>query len=100
MRLEHGVKQTIGAEGKIYPPTLPSFRVLFFVLVPLGSRSHFQLPTLSYLKGSPEEAEAWARSTVRRIWVSTLDLVPPSGRLGNMIGKLGPMSQWCGKDGV
>lgn len=36
-------------------PTLPSLRVLFLVEVPLGNRSHFQLPTLSYFKGSPDE---------------------------------------------
>ena len=70
-----------------YLPTLPSFRVLFFVVVPFGSLSHFQLPTLSYLSGSPEEL-ACAKSTVSRIWVSTLDFAPLSGRLGNMMGRL------------
>ncbi len=38
-----------------HSPTFPSFRVRFFVVVPFGSLSHFQLPTLSYLWGAPEE---------------------------------------------
>ena len=68
-------------------PILPSLRVRLFVLVPLGSRNHFQLPTRSYFKGSAEVL-AWAKSTVSRTWVSTRDLVPPSGIEGNMIGRL------------
>lgn len=69
-------------------PIFPSLRDLFFVVVPLGSRSHFQLPTRSYLSGSPDDELAWAKSTVRRTCVSTRDLVPPSGMLGTIIGRL------------
>jgi hypothetical protein len=74
-------------EGIILP-ILPSFRVRLFVAVPEGNLSHFQDPTLSYLNGSPDDELAWAKSTVTRTCVSTRDLVPPSGMLGTMIGRL------------
>lgn len=62
-----------------------------FVAVPGGNCNHFHDPTRSYLKGSEEEL-ASARSTVTRTCVSTRDLVPPSGMLGNMIGRLEGLS--------
>lgn len=70
-------------------PIFPSFRVRLFVAVPLGNCNHLYVPTRSYWKASPVEELAWARSTVIRTWVSTRDLVPPSGMLGIMIGRLG-----------
>lgn len=55
--------------------------------VPGGNLNHFQEPTRSYLRGSEDEL-ASAKSTVTLTCVSTRDFVPPSGILGNIIGRL------------
>jgi hypothetical protein len=42
-------RQSMAGEGeKVNGPIFPSFRVLFFVAVPLGSLNHFHEPTRSY----------------------------------------------------
>lgn len=71
-----------------YLPIFPCFRVRFFVAVPCGSFSHFQEPTRSYLRKSPDDALVSAKSTVIRTCVSTRDLVPPSGILGTNMERL------------
>lgn len=68
-------------------PIFPCLRVRLLVDVPGGNLSHFHEPTRSYLCGSEDEL-ASAKSTVTLTWVSTRDLVPPSGMLGNIIGRL------------
>lgn len=74
-------------------PIFPCFLVRFFVAVPEGNLSHFQEPTRSYLEGSEDELES-AKSTVTLTCVSTRDLAPPSGMLGNIIGRLERV-KWC-----
>jgi hypothetical protein len=82
------VSELVGSQSRSIAPILPSFRVRRLVEVFGGSFKHFQLPTRSYLRKGPCDELAWARSTVILTWVSTRDLVPMLGMLGNTIGRL------------